>query len=59
MTAASAVKMPMRAGAKSQSPMPDRAMMPMPIAVQNQANRFAMSRRWAPTACPMRAMEAS
>ena len=59
MTAASAVKMPIRAGAKSQSPTPDRAMMPMPIAVQSQANRFAMSRRWAPTACPMRAMEAS
>ena len=59
MTAASAVKMPMRAGAKSQRPTPDRAMMAMPIAVQSHANRLAMSRRWAPTACPMRAMEAS
>ena len=29
-------------------------MMPMPITVQSQANRFAMSRRCAPTACPMR-----
>ena len=34
------------AGAKSQSPAPDSAMMPMPIMVQSQANRFAMSRRW-------------
>ena len=59
MTAASAVKMPIRAGAKSQSPTPDSAMMPMPIMVQSQANRLAISRRWAPTACPMRAMEAS
>ena len=45
--------------AKSQRPTPDRAMMAMPIAVQSHANRLAMSRRWAPTACPMRAMEAS
>ena len=36
-------------GAKSQSPAPDSAMMPMPIMVQSQANRFAISRRWAPT----------
>lgn len=44
---------------KEPEPRARQAMMPMPIAVQSQANRFAMSRRWAPTACPMRAMEAS
>ena len=59
MTAASAVKMPISAGANTHSPMPDSAMMPMPMPVQSQANRLAMSFRLAPTACPMRAMAAS
>ena len=59
LTAASAVKMPISAGANTHSPMPDSAMMPMPMPVQSQANRLAMSFRLAPTACPMRAMAAS
>ena len=59
MTAASAVKMLISAGANSHIKTPERAMMPMPIPVQSQANRLDMSRRWAPTACPTSAMEAS
>ena len=59
MTAASAVKMPISAGANSHSPMPDSAMIPMPMAVQRKANRLAMSFRPAPTACPTSAMDAS
>ena len=47
------------AGANSHIKTPERAMMPMPIPVQSQANRLDMSRRWAPTACPTSAMEAS
>ena len=50
MTAASAVKIPISAGAKSHNPAPESAMMPMPMRVQSHANRLDMSRRFAPTA---------
>ena len=59
MTAASAVKMPIKAGANTYRPTPVSAMMAMPIPVHSQAMRLAISRRWAPTAWPTMAREAS